>query len=169
MLPKLIKDSTLAVDGIGYVGKCRNLVPPKLTRKMEEYLAGGMAGPIEIDLHNEKLEMEWELSEHSPEVLRHYGVCDHAGVGVRINAAAEADTSDCATDAIEIISRGRWREIDQGSWKLGETPNMKVMMACSYFKYSVNGIALIEIDNANYKFIVNGVDRLAKRKRALKL
>ena len=169
MLPKTLKNFNLFIEGQGYAGLAEELTLPKLSRKMEEYRGGGMNGPTEIDLGMEKLEMEFTLREYSRAVLNEWGVCDSAGVGLRFLGAAVRDDATCETDKIEIVVRGRWRELDFDTQKSGEMSTLKVMVAASYYKYLVNGDEVIEIDHQNMIERVNGVDRLEQQREALSL
>ncbi|MFD2179543.1 phage major tail tube protein [Veronia pacifica] len=169
MLPKTLKNFNLFIEGQGYAGVVEELTLPKLSRKTEEYRGGGMNGEVEIDLGMEKLEMEFTLREYSREVLEHWGVCDLAGVGLRMLGAAVRDDSTCETGTIEVVVRGRWRELDFDSAKSGEMGTMKVMVAVSYYKYLINGDAVIEIDHANMIEKVNGIDRLEGQRKALSM
>lgn len=167
MMPRVLKNFSLIVDGRGYAGRVSELTLPKLTRKTEEYRGGGMAAPVEIDMGMEKLECDFTLKEYSEEILKLWGVTDHAGITVRFKGALESDDAAGTVTPVEIVARGRWRENDAGSWKPGEGTALKVAMACSYFKYAVAGATLIEIDVVNMVEIVNGVDRLAALRAAI--
>lgn len=50
MLPKILKNFNVFVDGRGHAGKIDEIMLPKLTIKTEEYRAGGMDIPINIDM-----------------------------------------------------------------------------------------------------------------------
>ncbi|GHT98386.1 hypothetical protein FACS1894126_3800 [Alphaproteobacteria bacterium] len=58
MLPKILKNFNVFVDGRGYAGRVEEVSLPKLSLKTDEFLAGGMDAPIEIDLGMEKLEAD---------------------------------------------------------------------------------------------------------------
>lgn len=169
MLPQIVKDAMLSVEGFGYAGQIDISQMPKLARKMEEYWAGGMSGPVEIDLGSEKLEMEFEAHGVNPELLKLYGKTGVSSVAFRINAAIERDDDVCTTSALEIIARGRFREIDSGGHKAGDKGSIKYAVALSSYQASIDDEPIVEIDNENYIFMVNGVDLLEKRRRALKL
>ena len=119
MLPKIIKDAALSVEGVGYAGIIDNIEWPKITRKTEEYRAGGMFGPVDIDLGQEKMELMFEAAEQTAEIIAAYGVCGMAGVKFRINASAESEMN-CESHGIEAVMTGRIREIDLGTSKPGE-------------------------------------------------
>lgn len=167
MIPRVLKNFNLFVDGGGYAGRVAELVQPKLTRKMEEFRGGGMNAPIELDMGMEKLECEFTLKEYSEDVLKLWGLTNPSGVSVRFKGALEADDASGTVTPVEIVVRGRWREIDGGTWKAGEESTMKVSIACSYYRYASNGETLIEIDVPNMIENVGGVDRLAEIRSAI--
>jgi UDP-N-acetylmuramoyl-L-alanyl-D-glutamate--2,6-diaminopimelate ligase len=74
MLPKILKNFNVFVDGRGYAGKIDEITLPKLTIKTEEYRAGGMDIPVSIDMGMEKLEADTPYSifidyAHTPDAL----------------------------------------------------------------------------------------------------
>jgi len=166
-IPRILKDFNLFVDGRGYLGKVPELTLPKLTRKMNEYRAGGMAGPVEIDMGLEKLECDFSLIDYAEDVLRLWGLQDHAAVALRFTGSIESDDATAAVVPVEVTLRGRWKELDFGGWKPGEDTPLKVQLAASYYRYKQGGRELIEIDMVNMVEKVDGVDRLAERRAAL--
>lgn len=168
-LAKKLKNFNLFIDGVGYAGRAVEVVLPKLARKMEEYRAGGMNGPVDIDMGQEKMESEVTLAEFSRDVLLQYGITNVDGVQMRFRGAAVSDSAGNETDAIEVVYRGRFKEIDMGTVKTGEDVPMKVSASLSYYKYVLNGETLIEIDLLNMVEIVNGEDRLQQQREAIGL
>jgi len=166
-LPKKLKNFNAFIEGEGYAGRATEMVLPKLVRKMEEYRAGGMNGPVDIDMGQEKMEAEITLAEYSRKLLEKYGVTSADGVQMRFRGAAVSDGAGSETDAIEVIMRGRMREIDLGTAKAGEDAPMKLSASLSYFKYVLNGEDIIEIDLLNMVEIVAGEDRLQQQRDAL--
>ena len=59
-LPRKIKNFTLFNEGLSYLGEVDEVTLPKLTRKTEDWRAGGMGGPIKADFGMEGLELEWK-------------------------------------------------------------------------------------------------------------
>lgn len=169
MLPRILKNFSLFVDGRGYAGKVDELTLPKLTRKMEEHRAGGMNAAVEIDMGMEKLECDFTLAEYSEEVLKLWGLTDVAGCSLKFKGSLEADDAAATQTPVEVIVRGRWRELDGGSWKAGDKAVLKVAVAASYYKYSADGVDLIEIDVPGMIEKVNGVDKLAATRKNLGL
>lgn len=168
-IPRRLKHFSLFVDGQGYAGRVDELTLPKLTRKMAEFRAGGMNAPFEIDMGMEKLEAEFTLAEYSEDVLKLWGVKNNAQLGLRFKGSIEADDGSAAVTAIEVILRGRWREVDMGNWKGGDSATMKVAVAVSYYRFTSNGEDIIEIDVLNLVEKVDGKDRLAEHRKAIGL
>tara|TARA_R110000803_G_scaffold54731_8_gene111492 strand:+ start:1123 stop:1638 length:516 start_codon:yes stop_codon:yes gene_type:complete len=169
MLPKTIKNWNAFVDGVGLAGLAEEVATPVLERVTEAFRGAGMLGEVELDLGVEAMEIEFTLAEFNTGVLKQFGIPDAAGVGVRLLAAGKADDADSAVDAIEISVRGRFTKMDSGNLKAGDMAKMKCKMPLTYFKYTVNGDVIIEIDLINGIEKVDGVDRQAAVRQALGL
>jgi P2 family phage contractile tail tube protein len=167
-LPRKLKNFLLFNDGEAYLGEVPECTPPKLSRKMEEYRAGGMSGPINLDMGMEALEMEWTAAGYMSSLFTQWGEPTHDGVLLRFAGAAQTDDTGEVT-AIEVICRGRHKEIDSGNAKAGEKTEIKVKSAISYYKLSFNGQVQIEVDFVHMIEVVGGVDRLAQVRMALGL
>lgn len=165
-MPRKLKNLNLFNDGDSYIGQIVEVKLPTLTRTMEDYRGGGMNGPIKIDQGQEAVELEWKCGGMMRGVLDQYGVPRHNQVMLRFAGAYQRDdTGD--VDAVEVVVRGRHEEIDAGTAKPGDDTEFSVKTACSYYKLSINGATVIEIDLQNMVEIVNGVDRLADQRRAI--
>ena len=165
-LPSKLKNCNLFNDGVSYMGEVAEVVLPKLTRKMEDWRGGGMNGPISIDFGQEAIEMEWTCGGIMVDALRQYGATKHDGVLLRFAGGYKREDSD-SVDAVEVVVRGRHKEIDFGTGKPGEDTAFKVMTAASYYKLTINGETIIEIDIINMIENVNGEDLLAKLRTAI--
>ena len=85
---------------------------------------------------------------------------------LRFNGAYQRDDTE-EVDAVEIVCRGRVSEIDEGNSKSGDDTEHTYKLSLTYYKKTVNGTDLIEIDNLNNVLMVNGKDRLAEIRRAM--
>lgn len=167
-IPSSLKNFNLFGDGASWVGLVPSVTLPKLTRKTEEYRAGGMHGPIEIDLGHEKLELQFTAGGLMVDALRSFGVVAHNASQWRF-AGAYQDDSDGSVHALEILTRGRLKEIELGDAKTGEKTEHKYSCALSYYKLTVDGLDLMEIDVPGLVFRVGGIDTLAAIRRAIGL
>jgi len=155
----------LFVDGRGYAGKVTQLTPPKLALKTEEFRAGGMDAPVDVEMGMEKLEASFILTKYDPAVLKLFGVADGSAVALIFKAASRED--DGVVTPISIEMRGLLKDIDSGSWKPGEKAETTYNISCNYYKNTVGGEVIHEIDVKNMKRIINGVDQLADIRSAL--
>lgn len=167
-LPQKLKNFNLFNDGQNYIGKIPELTLPKLTAKMEEYRAGGMDAPIDIDLGMEKLTLEWTIGGFDVLVLKQFGALTHNGIGLRFAGAIQSDDLE-AVRAIEVSVRGRHSEIDFGTAKPGDDTAKKITSSLSYYKLVVDGEMLIEIDIPNMIKNIGGNDLLSDVRMALGL
>lgn len=167
-LPKKLKAMNLFNDGISFMGEVGEVVLPKLTRKMEEWRGGGMSGPIKADLGMEALSMETTCGGIMRQVLEQFGTLKHDGVMLRYAGSYRAENSD-TPDAVEVVVRGRHSEIDPGTSKGGDDTAFKFTTEISYYKLTINGEDVIEIDFMNMVEKVKGVDLLVKDRAAIGL
>lgn len=168
MLPKKLHNFTVYFEGNPLAGIAEEITLPTLERATEDWRGGGMLGPVKLDLGMGALTLDVTMGEHNKAVLAAWGITDASGAGLRFLGAAMADDSTAA-DAVEISVRGRLTKFEPGSAKAGELTKPKFEMALTYYRYSVNGEALVEIDLIAGKEVVGGVDRSAEVLRALGL
>lgn len=167
-LPRKLKNFMVFNDGNAYMGQVPEADLPALTRKMEEYRAGGMNGPIKLDHGMEGLEFNWTMAGFERTLLAQWGTLTHNGVLLRFAGAIQTDDETTA-QALEVVMRGRHEEINFGTAKAGDNTQIKVKSTLSYYKLSMNGEVMIEIDFVNMIENVGGEDRLASVRLALAL
>ena len=167
-LPRKLKNFNLFNDGISFIGVAAEVVLPKLTRKVEEFRGAGMNAPVDADMGMEKLEVEHTYAGINRDVFNQFGITRADGVLLRFSGAYQRDDTG-EVDAVEVVMRGRHTEIDGGSSKAGDDTEFKVKSSLSYYKLTINGETVIEIDILNMIEIVNGDDRLADQRRAIGL
>lgn len=167
-LPKKLRNFNLFGDGANWQGQIAELALPALARVVEDYRGGGMDGAVEIDLGQDKIEFEWTAGGLISEIFDGYGASTLDASMLRF-AGAYYSESTGDTTAVEIVVRGRHREIDMGTAKAGENNEIKVVTSCSYYKLIVDGEEILEIDLPGYVFKVRGEDRLAAQRQAIGL
>ena len=165
-LPSKLKNFNVFNDGNNYLGLVAEITPPKLARKMEEWRGGGMDGPVEYDHGSEQIMLEWTAGGLLKNALAQYGATSATAFGLRFAGAYQSDATG-NVDAVEIVVRGRHKEIDFGSAKPGDDTQHKYTTTCAYYRLSINGSTVIEIDQINQVFNVDGKDILAEQRRAL--
>lgn len=169
-LPKKLKHFNLFNDSNLYGGIAKTVNLPKLGRKMEAYRGGGMDGPAKADLgfSDDGIVLEWTLGGWDLVALRQFGAVRADGVMLRFAGSVQRD-DDGGVSAVEIVVRGRHEEIDFGEATPGEDTEHKISTACTYYKLSVDGEVITEIDFLNFVFTVDGEDLLAEHRKAIGL
>lgn len=166
MLPKILKNFNVYVDGLGYAGKVDEITLPKLTIKTEEYQGAGMSAPVEIDMGMEKLEMDLTFSEYDKSVFKLFGLTNGSEVALTIRGAIQSTGNP---EAVVINVRGFFKEMDFDSWKPAEKATMKCSVACTYYRLTIDNVDLIEVDPINMIRNVNGSDQLAAIREILQV
>lgn len=162
----LLKNMALFVDGRGYAGDVEEVTPPPLTIKTAEMHNGGMDAPLDIDVGMEKLETSFTLTKYDADVLGLWGLSNGNGVALTLRGSLKNEMDSTEKPAV-INVRGRINKIDEGTWKPGEIAKLKITMSCAYYKRSIDGAVIHEIDIINMVRIVNGVDQLAQTRKNL--
>ncbi|MGJ8514670.1 hypothetical protein R84981_001133 [Carnimonas sp. R-84981] len=165
-MPRKLKDLNLFTNGDDWKGEIATVTPPKLQRNMVEYRGGGMQGPIEIDMGLQKLEMSFVVAGFAAEHFKNWGTHIADTDTLRFRGSYESDETG-EVRAVEITCRGRYSNIDMGDAKLGEDTQHTITASLNYYRLVDNGKELIEVDIINNICKVDGVDRLAERRRAL--
>jgi P2 family phage contractile tail tube protein len=163
-LPRKLKHFNVFYNGEEFFGQATEITLPKLAMKAEAYRGGGMPGEVDIDLGLEKLELEHSYGGLMYPIIKDMGITSVGGVLLRFAGSYQRDdTGDM--DAVEAVCRGRHAEVDMGGAKAGDDTEFKVKSSLSYYKLSVNGTTLVEIDMVNMIYKVDGVDRLEQHRR----
>ncbi|WP_025119773.1 MULTISPECIES: phage major tail tube protein [unclassified Serratia (in: enterobacteria)] len=170
-LPRKLKYLNLFNDGLSYMGLVSSVTLPKLTRKLENYRGGGMNGsaPVDFGLDDDALSVEWAIGGLPDDALwGQYAAANASAVPLRFCGSYQRDdTGD--TVAVEVVLRGRHKEIDSGEQKQGEDTETKITTQCTYYKLTIDGKERIEIDTINMIERVNGVDMLERHRRNIGL
>ncbi|RQS60421.1 phage major tail tube protein [Burkholderia sp. Bp8986] len=167
-MPSKLKGFNLFQNGENFVGQVGEITLPKLTRATEDWRGGGMGGPIKIDFGNDAIQMEWTAGGLMKSVLKQYGVLKHDGVLLRFAGGYQREDED-TFDSIEIVIKGRHTEIDMGTAKAKEDTAFKVTTSASYYKLTINGETIIELDFVNMIENINGTDLWAQLRTAIGL
>lgn len=163
-LPQSIKAYTAFIDGIGMLGITTGGKLPVITMKTEEYRDGGMDGSSDLEFGIEKMEPTLQFAELNRTVL--------ASVGSRntpITLRGSMEDEYGAKTAVIANYRGLVTEVDPGEW--GEAAKNEVGLALTpdYYRLTIGGVVIYEIDIIGGVRIIDGVDQLAQRRANLGL
>jgi P2 family phage contractile tail tube protein len=161
-IPRILKNFSLFADGRGLAGLIETLTLPTITLTMEEFRGGGMDAPVEHDMGMEKLEGTFQLQEYNPDIMALLG---QANVQLTARGAIRRDGEDAA--AVVVNMTGMIKQKEPGDWKAGESSMPTFSYTLRYYKLTVDGREIYEIDKVNMVRRVNGVDQLATIRQAI--
>lgn len=167
-LPRLLKLMNVFNNGYSYQGVAEEVELPKLTMKGEDFRTGGMLGEVTANMGIEKLELTHKYAGIVPELFTGFATETADSELIRFAGSYQRDDTG-EISAVEIMVRGRHTEIDGGNAKVGEKTETSIKSALTYYKLTVDGKELIEIDLINTVFKVEGNDRYAKHRAAVGL
>ncbi|MFV0680316.1 phage major tail tube protein [Ottowia sp.] len=164
-LPRKLKAMAVFVNGTHYAGECTEATPPTMERETEDYRAGGMDGPVKLDMGGKELTLTLKMAGHVAALITQYGG-SLSGTQLRLVQAVQADDTD-AVQGVEVVARGRLIKFDPGNAKVGDLTEHEYEFALTYFKWIDNGTTLVEVDYINMIENVGGVDRMQQTKATL--
>ena len=164
-VPRVLKGFNLFVDGRGYAGKVEEIELPKLAVKAEEFRAGGMDAPVELDMGMEKLECSFTIADLNADIMRQFGIGHEQPVSLTFRGALEL--GDGRVVAVAVKAQGLIRELDHGTWKPGEKLQQKATVSLRYYSYTEDGTTVHEIDVDNMTRKIGGTDMLAQVRAAI--
>lgn len=169
-LPRKLKHFNVFLNGIDYHGVAESVTLPKITRKLEAWRGAGMGGSAQIDmgLDDEALSMSWALGGFDAAPYKQMGSPVIDGAMVRFAGSVQRDDTG-ETMAVEVVVRGRHKEIDSGDSKEGDNTSLKISTVCTYYKLTMDGEDIIEIDVVNLIEKVDGVDLMAAHRKNIGL
>ncbi|WP_285428598.1 phage major tail tube protein [Pseudomonas sp. lyk4-R2A-8] len=167
-MPRKLKNLNLFNDGNSYLGVAKTVTLPALGRKMEAYRGGGMNGPVKADLgfSDDGIQFEWKTGGLDLISLRQFGAVNASSVALRFSGPYQQDDT-AEVSNVEVVVRGRHETIEMGDAQPGEDTEHSMTTTCSYYKLTVDGEEIIEIDLLNFVEKVNGVDMLEKHRTAM--
>ncbi|MBZ3661987.1 MULTISPECIES: phage major tail tube protein [Pseudomonas] len=165
LIPEILANTNLFVDGVSFQGDVPSLTLPKLTLKTEEHRAGGMDMPIEMDVGMEKMEANFTTTGVRKESLKFFGLADGNAFNGVFRGSFKIQKGE--TKRVVVTLRGTLKEIDMGDWKAGDKAELKHGLAVTYYKLEVGGEVIYEIDPVGMKRVINGTDVLAGQRADL--
>lgn len=169
-LPRKLKHLNIFQDGENWIGVAEDYTPAKLSQKFEAYRGGGMMGAanIHMGLEDGALDTSFTFGGAEAALVKRMGLAKIDGVALRFAGSFQRDDTGEIV-SVEIVQRGRFKELDRGTFKSGDNTQSKVSMVNTYYKETMNGVVLCEIDLLNMIWIVDGVDLMDEHRKAIGL
>ena len=166
-MPRILKAFNLFIDGMNQHGIVADVTRPKIARKTEDYTPGGGMMEMTIVFGFEKLEMEITSKGFDADLLRSMSSSINGRL-IRYQGALQQDDSE-TYQHLKGEARGRIIEADPGSDKQGEGGEHKFKIALVYWKETLDGQEILELDVLGNKAVFGGKDERAELRKALGL
>lgn len=167
-LPNILKNFNVFNDGQSFMGMIDEIKLPNVSRKFEDYQGGGMDGSVGIDMGMDKMEMEQTCSGFVAAAYSGFGLTKASGALIRFAGACQRDDTGEVT-AVEIVARGRHQAIEHSDAKIGDKGKTTIKSRLTYYKLTVAGEVVMEVDLLGFTFVVKGKDMLADQRAAIGL
>lgn len=153
----LVLNWNVYVDGNNYIGKTTKFTPPKITVKTIEQYGAGMSAPIDMDTGRvEKMEATAEIDGIHKDIIKAIGRSD---VALLLRAKIRKDGGEPESVLVEL--RGYITELDKGDFEPDSKGKTNIKMSVNYYKLTVAGDELVEIDPMNGIRNISGVNQMA--------
>lgn len=164
-MPKILKGFNAFIDGENQYGVTVDITRPKIARKTEDYTPGGAMGEMTVEHGFEKLEMEITSKGYDADMLKSMSSSIN-GKLIRYQGALQEEDGSGYRE-LKGEARGRIIEADPGSDKQGEGGEHKFKIALVYWKETLDGEPIVELDIMGNKAAFGGVDERAGLRKAL--
>jgi phage major tail tube protein len=164
-MPKVLKGFNIFVDGENQYGVTVDVTRPKIARKTEDYTPGGAMTEMTVVHGFEKLELEITSKGYDADMLKSMS-SSIAGKLIRYQGALQEEDGE-SYRVLRGEARGRVIEADPGGDKQGEGGEHKFKIALVYWKETLDGEPIVEIDVIGNKASFGGKDEREGLRAAL--
>ena len=164
-MPKILKGFNAFVDGENQYGVTVDITRPKIARKTEGYTPGGGVMEMTVVHGFEKLEVEIASKGYDADILKSMS-SSISGKLIRYQGALQEEDSD-EYKTLRGEARGRIIEADPGSDKQDDGGQHKFKIALVYWKETLDGEPIVEIDAIGNRAAFGGKDEREGLRAAL--
>ncbi|SIO94668.1 phage major tail tube protein [Vibrio spartinae] len=163
--PKVLADFAWYQDGVGMIGLTPKIKLPPLTREVEEYIAGGMAGTIKIDMAAVQAEdLEVTLAEPNIETIKMFGLANGQEKQFVFRSAMKGTSS---VDKFVVKVLGRVIGLELGEIERKKLAETTCKITWTEYTIENNGEEILKIDLISGIERVGGTDLRAEINKAL--
>lgn len=123
------------------------------------------SAPVDLGLSDD-VRCQWSGRSGAPGfqvIWELYAITGVDAVPIRFAGSYQRDDTG-ETVAVEVVMRGRQKKSTPARGNREDTES-KISVVCTYFRLTMDGKELVEIDTINMIGKVNGVDRLEQHRR----
>ena len=164
-LPEVLNHFNVYEDGDVLVGQDADIELPEFTAITDTLSGSGILGEIEDPVTGQyesaTMTIKWAVINKD-----YFRIIDPTRPKTMTSRGSVQmmDTSTGETDykPIKIVVRGKAKNIALGKFEKGKKMENEVEIEIMYIKVTSDKTTLLELDKLNFKFVLNGEDKLAK-------
>ncbi|CAK8739096.1 hypothetical protein SODG_002699 [Sodalis praecaptivus] len=103
---------------------------------------------VDLGLEDGALDAEITLGGIDAQIFRQWAIPKAGDIPLRFVGSYQRDDTG-EISAVEVVMRGRFSEFDFGNYKFGDNTQTKLSVKNVYYKLTMDGEELIEIDTLN--------------------
>ncbi|MDW6004711.1 phage major tail tube protein [Vibrio mangrovi] len=150
--PKVLADFAWYQDGVGMIGLTPKIKLPSLDREVEEYIAGGMAGTMKIDMGAVTVEdLEVTLAEPNIETIKLFGLTNGHEKQFVFRSAMRGTSG---VDKFVIKVQGRVIGLDLGEIERKKLAETTCKITWTAYTIENNGEEILKVD------LISGIERV---------
>ena len=168
--PNVLNDANIYIDGNNWLGKAE-VGLPEVAQKVIEYSAFGVSGSVELPVvgHVDKMEGTIKFKSLTDDAAK---VLYNPQQAVLLDARAaiqrfDAKSGQMQTYPIKVTMRAFFKKIKFADFKQASDSETEVNYTAHYFKLEIDSKEILEIDQFNYIYKINGEDVLANIREVL--
>jgi P2 family phage contractile tail tube protein len=162
----IFQDFTVWIDDIGKIGEAPNFQPPEINIQTEEFRGGGMDGTAEIPMGIDKIEFDFSLHTWDEQIWQNLGY-GPGSLDVPITFRGYLLTASGAEKGVVIDTHCLIKAIKPSKVEAGKKADVTVSLVANYYKHTIDGTVVTEIDVFNKITIIGGTDQSANARRIL--
>jgi P2 family phage contractile tail tube protein len=158
-----VTNANIYINGNSFLGKAEEIDLPKITAKMAEHKALGMAGSIELPAGFDKMEarIKWNSFYKDAMVMM---ANPYEVVSLQCRSSLETYTAAARTGEAPVVVflKGQFKSVPTGNFKQHDNVEMESNLAVTYVKVEIDGQPVVEFDAIANIYKVDGIDILAQ-------
>jgi len=153
-IPQFLTGLTVFIDGVGFLGTCKQVALPKVEQMRETITQGGFERSLSTGIFK-AMESEITLSEYSPVVFR--------SINTRPPTFVLKGSLKQGNDEFPIVVTLKGEiDIDDGSLETKKEAERKIKLYADFYQLEIDGTMQVQLDVENMIALIDGVDHLEK-------
>jgi uncharacterized protein len=157
-----VTNANIFVNGNSLLGKADEITLPSVKNKMVEHKALGMVGSLEFPSGVEKLEGKIKWNSFYEDVLAQMAN-PYATLQIQVRASLESYASAGRINEVPVVAIMTImpKSLPGGAFKQNDNVEMETDFTANYFKLTVGGKDIVEVDVLANIYKAGGVDVLS--------